>query len=38
MGYDDPFHALLPYLPYVILLLILFRRARAPRILRPWRL
>jgi hypothetical protein len=38
MGYDDPFHALLPYLPYVILLLILFRRARMPRILRPWRL
>jgi len=38
MGYDDPFHALLPYLPYIILLLILFRRARTARVLRPGRL
>ena len=38
MGYDDPFHALLPYLPFVILLLILFRRARTARVLRPARL
>lgn len=38
MGYDDPFHALLPYLPYVILLVILFRRSRTARILNPTRL
>ena len=38
MGYDDPFHALLPYLPYVILLVILFRRARTARVLNPKRL
>ena len=38
MGHDDAIHALLPYLPYVILLVILFRRARTARILNPRRL
>ena len=38
MGHDAAFHALLPYLPYVILLVILFRRARTARILNPRRL
>jgi hypothetical protein len=38
MNQQDTMHALLPYLPFVILLLILFRRARTARILRPGRL
>ena len=38
MNQQDTMHALLPYLPFVILLLILFRRTRTARIVRPGRL
>jgi uncharacterized membrane protein len=35
---QDPFRALLPYLPIVIAVLLLIRRTRRPRVLRPGRL
>jgi len=40
MNQQDPdaLHALLPYLPFVIVLLLLFRRTRTARVLRPGRL
>src|ERR1700761_7902050 len=38
MSGPDPLHALLPYLPLVIVLIILFRRTQRPRTLTPSRL
>jgi hypothetical protein len=38
MSAQDPLHALLPYLPLLIVLVILFRRTQRPRILNPSRL
>jgi len=38
MDQQDTMHALLPYLPFVILLLILLRRARTPRVVKPQRM
>jgi hypothetical protein len=35
---QDPFRALLPYLPLVIVILLLIRRTRRPRVIRPGRL
>ncbi|MGH8208527.1 MAG: hypothetical protein ACREU6_02845 [Steroidobacteraceae bacterium] len=34
----DPLHALLPYLPFMLAIIILIRRTRRPRIIRPARL
>jgi hypothetical protein len=34
----DPAHSLLPYLPLLIVVVIMFRRTRRPRIIRPERL
>ena len=38
MSAQDPLHALLPYLPLIIVMIILFRRTRRPRTLKPGRL
>jgi hypothetical protein len=35
---NDPLHALLPYLPLLIVLIVLFRRTQRPRIIKPGRL
>jgi hypothetical protein len=38
MSAQDPLHALLPYLPLLIVMIILFRRTQRPRTLNPSRL
>lgn len=38
MSAQDPLHALLPYLPLLIVVIILFRRTQRPRTLKPGRL
>jgi Protein of unknown function (DUF1453) len=38
MNQQDTLHALLPYLPFVILILLLFRRTQRARVLNPGRL
>ena len=38
MTAQDPLHALLPYLPLLIVMIILFRRTRRPRVIQPGRL
>jgi hypothetical protein len=35
---NDPLHALLPYLPLLIVIIMLFRRTQRPRVIRPARL
>jgi hypothetical protein len=35
---QDPAHALLPYLPLLIVVVLMFRRTRRPRVIRPERL
>ena len=35
MSAQDPLHALLPYLPLIIVMVILFRRTQRPRVIRP---
>lgn len=38
MSAQDPLHALLPYLPLLIVMIILFRRTRRSRVIQPGRL
>jgi hypothetical protein len=38
MSAQDPLHALLPYLPLIIVMIVLFRRTQRPRTLKPGRL
>ena len=35
---NDPLHSLLPYLPLLIVVIIMFRRTQRPRVIRPGRL
>jgi hypothetical protein len=38
MSAQDPLHALLPYLPLLIVMILLFRRTQRPRVINPGRL